>query len=159
MPLHPFCPPPRHRWVGFDIPSTLYMKTQAAGSLGLGGVMMWEATLDGVDQQLLKVGGRHMCTISAAAPDLQHALHQEPLKQRQSVHIPEQTCCTLMLQQPEPSKPAKANGAVSLHHSCTAIVYLQAMTATAAPPDTPCGSGYVGNGVCASSSQCCSQYG
>jgi hypothetical protein len=43
------------RWVGFDIPATLYMKTQGAASLGLGGVMMWEATLDGVDQPLLKV--------------------------------------------------------------------------------------------------------
>jgi GH18 family chitinase len=39
------------------------MKTQGAASLGLGGVMMWEATLDGVDQGLLKVSSEQNMTV------------------------------------------------------------------------------------------------
>lgn len=40
-------------WVSFDLPQTIFLKTQAAKALGLGGLMAWDASMDDAEYSLL----------------------------------------------------------------------------------------------------------
>ncbi|GLI65821.1 hypothetical protein VaNZ11_009394, partial [Volvox africanus] len=129
------------RWVAFDIPETMALKIQGARSYGVGGVMVWEASLDLPDGSLLRaVASRQMNTTRPCGG----GFIGTGVCANTSLCCSEFGYCGL----------TEANcGAMCRSGPC--ITY-------PSPPPLPlpnCGSGVIGSGVCPVSTYCCSSSG
>ncbi|EFJ45717.1 hypothetical protein VOLCADRAFT_105813 [Volvox carteri f. nagariensis] len=132
------------RWIGFDIPETMALKINASRAYGVGGVMIWDASLDTPDGSLLRaVASRNMSTTrpcgggfvgNGACGDA-------------SLCCSEFGYCGL--------------GETFCGPKCRGGPCIQYPSPPPRPPAPPpnCGNGVVGGGVCAVISECCSVAG
>ncbi|GFR50490.1 hypothetical protein Agub_g12755, partial [Astrephomene gubernaculifera] len=141
------------RWIGFELPETLYDKIQGTRSYGLGGVMAWAAELDSREGQLLRVMASRQ---------------QPPSRPCGGGYVGNGTCVA-------GSSSSAAAGGAGGQQCCSQWGYCgtgdtycgsgcrggPCYPAPPSPPPAPppCGGGSVGGGRCSVAGQCCSQYG
>lgn len=155
-----------------DTPATLKMKIDAAAALGLGGLMVWEYSLDDAQSTMMKLVSAHLPVPSPPPPPpsprpppppnpLVYIRPAPRKRQPRPSKVPGAASSRMpppppVRRPPPPPRTTSPTIAVAVPAGQLTVVDRPAVVSSAA---LFCGGGRLGNGVCQDSGACCSRWG